>query len=180
MERREPDEWCETPYQTSWFRSLSNSPYFSFAPIENPPFPELLFGVDSNASRRVLIVDDDVADTYFLHKTLRKMGIENVTTLSSGEDAAKYMAGLAPYVNLDLPHIIFLDLKMVGISGPELIIWLKKSPLYKHIPIIVFSGSDNPSEQAQVLALGAAQFHGKTATPDRLKVIIETALQAIG
>jgi CheY-like chemotaxis protein len=132
--------------------------------------------VISQRAIKVLIVDDDSLDIYLLHKTLRRLGIENVESLRTGEDASKYIVGLAPFEDRLLPDVIFLDLKMNGIDGFEFISFVKRNPLFRNIPLIVLSGSTDPRDREKALHLGASAFFQKTSELDEMKAMLEESL----
>jgi CheY-like chemotaxis protein len=129
--------------------------------------------VFSSNPKYVLIVDDDLADTYLLQKTLLKCGCQTVNSVATGEEAAKYISGSFPFAHRRLPNVIFLDLKMRGMDGFDLLNWLKTYPLYRGISVVIFSGSNDPSDKEKSLALGAVAYYQKTQEADKLKAIVE-------
>lgn len=132
--------------------------------------------MNSPKTIKVLIVDDDSLDIYFLHKTLRRLGIENVESLRTAQDASKYIVGLAPFEDRLLPNVIFIDLKMSGIDGFEFISFVKRNPLFRNIPLVVLSGSTDPRDKAKALDLGASAFFQKTSELNEMKAILEESL----
>jgi two-component system, chemotaxis family, response regulator Rcp1 len=126
--------------------------------------------------KQVLIVDDDLADTYLLQKTLYKYGVQNIESLMRGEDAAKYIIGLSPFEHRWLPDLIFIDLKLAGMDGFQLITWIKGNPLFSEIPLVVFSGSRDPADKHKAIQLGAKAFFQKTQEADKLNDIVEDVL----
>ena len=131
-------------------------------------------------AKKVLIVDDDLADVYVLQRTLRHCGVRDVQSVVTAEEASQYVAGLAPFENRSLPDLIFADLKMGGVDGVQFITWLKRNPLFGKIPVVVFSGSSDPSDKDKAIQSGAKAFYKKTAQADQLKAIVETALNFNG
>jgi CheY-like chemotaxis protein len=127
--------------------------------------------------KNVLIVDDDLADVYLLHKTLLQCGCKTVESVASGADAAKYIAGLVPFAHRHLPNLIFLDLNMAGIDGFQLMAWLKGNLCYTDIPVIIFSGSTNPADKIRAMQLGATAYFEKTQEADKLRAIVEDVLK---
>lgn len=128
-------------------------------------------------TKSILIVDDNLADTYLLQKTLHKLGVANVHSVSNAEDAAKYIVGLDPFVHRYLPDAVFVDLKLPAMGGLELIAWLSNNPLYKHIPLVVFSGSSDNADRERALALGARAYYQKTQEAHKLHHIVTEVLQ---
>jgi CheY-like chemotaxis protein len=130
-------------------------------------------------NKKVLIVDDCHEDNYLLQQTLRDCGVEQIEILTSGGEAAKYVAGLPPYQFREMPDLIFVDINMAGIDGLHLIRWLQRDPVFKSIPMIVLSGSSDPGHQADALAMGATAYHVKPNTLEELRTLVETILQTI-
>jgi CheY-like chemotaxis protein len=125
---------------------------------------------------QILIVDDNPNDVYLLHKALRKCGIQTVASLASGEEAAKFMAGLSPYENRLMPDLIFLDFKMTGVDAPELIRWLQRDPFSCQIPIVVLSGTMSPDQQKSAIEVGARAVFEKPNEFGELVSIVEKVI----
>lgn len=122
-------------------------------------------------------MDDNLGDVYLLQKTLLKCGVNNVDTVLSGEDAAKYIIGVAPFVGRAVPELIFLDLKLLGMDGFQLLTWIKGEALFSRIPVVIFSGTIDPFDRLKALQLGAHAFFHKTQRADKLMAIVEEVLQ---
>lgn len=127
--------------------------------------------------KMVLIIDDDLGFTYLLQKTLLKCGVNSVDSVPSGREAAQYIAGLPPYQMRPMPDLLFVDLKMAGIEGLELIQWLQRDPLYMKIPIVILSGSSDPIDRERSLALGVQAFYEKPMEQAKLTGIVEKVLK---
>ena len=125
---------------------------------------------------KVLIVDNDLADTYMLQEMLQKFGVQSIHSLVTGEEATKYLLGSPPFQRRELPDLIFIDLKMEGIDGFQLIAWIKANPFFRAIPLVVFSGSNDAFDKNRALTLGAAAYYEKTSEVDKLKAMVESVL----
>ncbi len=66
------------------------------------------------------------------------------------------------------PELIFLDLLMPHTNGYELCASLRKTSLFKEIPIIILTGQDGIVDRVRARLVGATEFLAKP--PDRLKV----------
>jgi CheY-like chemotaxis protein len=82
-----------------------------------------------------------------------------------------------PYENRQLPDLIFIDLKMNGINGLDLIRWIKRNPLFRGISIVVLSGSIDPDDHAQALENGAKAFYLKPQGTDELYALVQNVLR---
>jgi CheY-like chemotaxis protein len=118
--------------------------------------------ISPSDSKLLLIVEDDEDDAKLLHLLLTNGGIFNPVRIAlSAEEAITYLEGVPPYSNrtvYPLPSVIFVDLKLPGIDGFELLRWIKERPALKNILLVVLSATgDLPSVQA-AYDLGANSF----------------------
>jgi len=92
-----------------------------------------------------------------------------LSAAKSGEEALDYLAGRGGYADryiYPLPCIVFLDLKMNGVSGFEVLQWLRQQPDLAHLVVIVCSGSDQAGDVERAMRLGANAYVRK---PHRLR-----------
>ena len=91
---------------------------------------------------RVLIVDDDV-----LFRDLFKHSLEfeeiDVATAASGRDAVEMIMA-------NPPDIVLLDLKMPGVSGYDIIRWVRNDTNFTQMKLIVVTGQANARSSAEV------------------------------
>jgi CheY-like chemotaxis protein len=110
----------------------------------------------------ILIVDDYEDDAKLLQIMLTNAGILNSTRIAlSAEEAITYLKGVPPYSNraiYPLPSVIFVDLKLPGIDGFELLRWLRgRNELNGSFIVVLSAAGDMVSIQA-AYALGANSF----------------------
>jgi two-component system, chemotaxis family, response regulator PixG len=67
------------------------------------------------------------------------------------------------------PKLIFLDLVMPNTNGYELCSFLRKSPLFKELPIVMLTGHDGVIDRLRAKVAGSTDFLGKP--PDAQKVM---------
>ena len=86
----------------------------------------------------LLLVEDDDIDVLSLKKAYKKLGIDRpITVAVNGEEALSIMQER----DRDLPFLIILDLNMPKMNGIEFLRVAKKNPIWRHIPVIVFTSS---------------------------------------
>src|SRR5436190_3866162 len=107
--------------------------------------------------RTVLIIEDSDDDALLLKRTLKKCGIQN--PVSTAKDAAAALAFLDS--NTPCPGIIFVDLRMPGITGLDLLSKLKARPDCADVLFFVVSAHDNLERVRQSYGLGANSFVSK-------------------
>jgi CheY-like chemotaxis protein len=64
------------------------------------------------------------------------------------------------------PDLVITDLNMPRKSGHELIAFIKASPGLRSLPVVVFSGSNNPAEVERSYQSGAASYVCKPGGPE--------------
>jgi len=118
--------------------------------------------------KQILIVEDDEDDEFFLKWMLGKAGIETrIVQLHGGQAAIDYFALLRRENEEDgdfSSDLIFLDLKMPGVSGFDVLAWLEDVETEKCPLVAVLTASDNPSETNIAARLGAHHHLTKPVT----------------
>ena len=97
----------------------------------------------STSSPLILAVDDETDDIFFLRRTLNKTGVPHrFQPYSNAEAAIAALSAIAAGDPKSEPPIIcFLDIKMVGMSGLELLRWIRNQRALDTLPVIMFSTS---------------------------------------
>lgn len=119
-----------------------------------------------NTNINILVVEDDMDINNLLCKILSKEGY-NVRTVYSGSEA-KMCLEQYEY------HLILLDLMLPGISGEELISYIRK---IKNMPIIVISAKIGQDTKIESLKLGADDFVSKPFDIDEVLARVEAQLR---
>jgi putative two-component system response regulator len=99
--------------------------------------------------KTIFIVDDDAFSLLVAEHALEDYF--EVTTFSS---AAKMLTVLAKIT----PDLILLDVEMPEMTGFEVMKVLKANDLHAKIPVLFLSATDDPSERAHGIELGAKDF----------------------
>lgn len=115
----------------------------------------------------VLIIDDDADDRFFMEQALKTDSSDTrLYCADSGQQALDMLVLVHP-----TPDVILLDLNMPGLSGLEVLNQLKQSIRHQHIPVIVLTTSDAPTDKKQAYHLGASGFITKPTTQQELSKI---------
>jgi two-component system cell cycle response regulator len=107
-------------------------------------------------SARVLVVDDIPANVKLMEARLSAEYFD-VTTAYSGAEALK----LCERAECD---IVLLDVMMPDMDGFEVCRRLKSNPLTHHIPVVIVTALDQPSDRVRGLEAGADDFLTKPVT----------------
>ena len=116
----------------------------------------------------VLIVDDSKTVVHALKALLEQAGYSTLTA-SGGEEA----------VNLTRQHkpdVVLMDVIMPGMTGFQATRILHKDPVTNHIPVVIISASEQPSEKAWCKRLGARGFLPKPIQRGQLFPCLEEVL----
>lgn len=110
----------------------------------------------------ILLVEDDDDEIHLMRKALTKGGLGNpLQIISHGGEVIPYFEGKGAYADRNLyplPGLMFLDLKLPGISGLYLLAWIKGNPEFRHIPVVVFTSSDDPDDLRRAYQFGANSY----------------------
>jgi diguanylate cyclase (GGDEF)-like protein/PAS domain S-box-containing protein len=116
---------------------------------------------------KILIVDDEVRLTQSLDSLVRAMGLIS-RTAHSGYDAQK----LLDHEEFDL---VVTDLIMPGISGMDLIEFIRERGLLA--PVIVLTGEGTVKAAVEALKRGAYDFVVKPFEPERFRNVLRNGLE---
>lgn len=113
----------------------------------------------------ILIVDDDADIREMVAMLVESYGFET-------REAANGAQALERLRSHGRPAMILLDLRMPGMSGPELMTRLHAEPALEHGPVVVLSGDRAARETAD--ELGADGFLAKPVTVETLLRAVDT------
>jgi CheY-like chemotaxis protein len=112
--------------------------------------------------KRVLVADDDPIFVEIVRAVLQPSGWEVTAALDS-------MQVMMFAMRTPAPEVILLDIDMPGGTGLAALRRLKQSSRTSSIPVVVVSGSADPTIPGQVAALGATGFLPKPIEPERFE-----------
>jgi two-component system nitrogen regulation response regulator NtrX len=120
-------------------------------------------------TRRVLVVDDEKGVREALKQVLEFEEIE-VQTCGSGLDALQAYSEFRP-------HLVFLDVKMQGMDGLEVLKRLREHDA--HAQVVMISGHGTIQTAVEATQLGAYDFLEKPLDTDRVLLTLRNALQHV-
>lgn len=117
---------------------------------------------------RVLVAEDNEDHRFLTMRALQDVkGVDiDVEGVRNGEEALAYVQGQGEYAGKELPHVIFLDLRMPKLSGLEVLARLKSDPDLSCIPVVVLTSSDRAEDIDAAYRLGTNSYvtkHGAGA-----------------
>jgi len=118
-------------------------------------------GVKLKKTLRVVIVENDDNDVFFIERALQKAGFNlPLTRLKDGQYAIDYFSDLKMEAR---PDLVLLDVQMPRKNGFEVLTWLRGHPLYVKMPVMMLTSSDDPVDIHKAKHLGATEFLTKKA-----------------
>ena len=128
--------------------------------------------------RTILLVEDESADAALLLRGFEKAKILNpIIHLTNGDEALGYLAGVKEYANrkkYPLPALILLDLKMPGMTGMQLLQWMRVQGEIKRIPVVVLTSDSNPETIDAAYDLGANSYLVKPGSQSDIAHMVQT------
>ena len=126
----------------------------------------------------ILLVEDSEDNIFLVRHAMRKAGVTTpLEVVTSGEQAVEYLSGTNGYCDwkqFPLPAIVLLDLKMPGMSGFDVLKWIRQQPGLKALRVAMLTSSDMPGEIKLAHDLGANIFLTKPVELERFIEIMKT------
>lgn len=108
----------------------------------------------------VMLVDDDAND-----EELAKIALEHTDVphqLLVKRDGAQVLEWISQIPmqesDLQLPHLVLLDLKLPKVTGLEVLEKLRANALTKNLPVVIFTSSNEERDLAQSYECGANAY----------------------
>jgi two-component system response regulator HydG len=118
---------------------------------------------------RILVVDNDQALAYAMEESLAKVGHPVTVATSGGEGARK--------IQSDQFDIIITDLVMNDVDGMAILTQAKQ--VLPDSQVIMVTGHATISKAVEAMQQGAFNFLEKPITPNRLRAVVEKAVDAV-
>ena len=132
--------------------------------------------INKGESKTVLLVEDLEDDRYIFQHTLKKTCPDvQLYIAQDGIEALDYFQNKGRFANghrFPSPQVMFLDLKMPGCSGFDVLRWMNERSLLNTVKVVVLSGSTEPQDMALARELGARDYLIKPITADQLKTFL--------
>ncbi len=127
-------------------------------------------------TRPILIVDDDPDAVALTKHALAKAGIKTqIDVMEDGEHAIAYLKDRLAQGDHMLPLLLFLDLKMPGTDGFQVLDWIRSQPRLRRLLTVVLSSSTNTRDVDKAYALGAKTYFGKYPVASDVRTVFQLA-----
>ncbi len=119
-----------------------------------------------NKPANILIIDDEESMRDSMSQVLRKEGY-------TVKGAVEGKEGLNLF-NRETFHVVFLDLKLPGVKGMQVLSWIKDTS--PETPVIIVTGYASIESAVEAMKRGAFDYMAKPFTPEELRVVTKRAL----
>ena len=111
----------------------------------------------TNPTRPILLVEDNPMDVDLTIRAFQRNHVVNpVTVLRDGEEALTYIRNYS--TQAPMPMLVLLDLKLPRVDGLELLAELRKTTIFKTIPVVVLTSSSEDKDVQTAYQLGANSY----------------------
>lgn len=129
-------------------------------------------------AKAILLAEDSPDDELLFKRVLDRNRVENpVVVVRDGAATIAYLQGTGHFADrtqYPSPEILFLDLRMPGTDGFEVLEWLSKTPeVKKNLLIIVLTQFGDAGQIRRAYELGAHSFLSKPFKPEDSQNLIE-------
>ena len=133
-----------------------------------------------NPSKKVILyAEDNDSDAFLITIAFKKAGIEHdLEVVPNGQTAIQYLSGEGKYADraqYPLPSLVLLDLNMPGVSGLEVLKWIRTTPSVCTLVAVMLTSSNQDADIHRAYTQGA---NGYLVKPGSIDAIIAMA-QAI-
>ena len=118
---------------------------------------------------KTILVADDEEDLRALLLMTLEDPVYRLLEASDGESALTL-------INTDLPDIVILDWMMPKKNGIDVALAMQENPRLKHIPIIMLTAKDQPSDEESCRQAGVCAFFVKPFSPLQLLDMVHRLL----
>lgn len=125
--------------------------------------------ISDNKKPTILIIDDDSEIRYSLDRVLSRAGYQ-IIEAASGEEGIDI-------VREKSPSIIFLDIRMGGMTGIEALQHLRS--IDRQVPIILMTAFGTTQTAIEAMKFGAFDYVMKPFDPEKVISLAESALGAV-
>lgn len=112
-------------------------------------------------NKKVLIVDDDIRNTFALTTVLEESNLEVVV----GSDGKEALALLEEEPDID---IVLMDIMMPEMDGYETMRKIREQPQYQKLPIIALTAKAMAGDRVKCIEAGANDYISKPVVSEKL------------
>ena len=119
--------------------------------------------------KNILYVEDNKHAITFFSRVVNKLGDYHFVTREDGTSALELLEKQQDFQ----PEMILLDINLPGMNGFEILQQLRQKSSFKHVPVIMFTSSDDQSDIKKSYEYGANAYIIKPDSLHTLKEVLE-------
>ncbi len=120
--------------------------------------------------KHILYIEDNKDAIVFFNRVVSKLeGEYSFSTTENGQSAISLLENKQH----TQPEMILLDINLPGMNGFEILQYVRSKTNYKHIPVIMFTSSDDDSDIKRSYEYGANAYLLKPDSLNNLKKVLE-------
>ncbi len=105
---------------------------------------------------QILLVEDNEGDMILTMEALEGLKHQHVfSRVKDGEQAIHYLKKEGLFEQALLPDLILLDINLPRLDGKEVLAFIKRSSIFKKIPVIILSTSNSERDIEECYERGA-------------------------
>jgi len=95
----------------------------------------------------ILLVEDNAEEAELTMEALRDGRVRNrMHWVEDGEEAMEFLRRKGRFGTAPRPDLILLDLRLPRMSGQEVLAEVKQNPLWRRIPVVIMTSSDDEKD----------------------------------
>ncbi len=110
------------------------------------------------ATWTVLVVEDNPGDVNLIRECVKDFIGVDLVHVPNSIQANRRLARKSPFEDAALPDLVLLDLRMPIFDGSIVLEVMREEPLLARTPVIVFTSSRLPQDEARCRELGATDY----------------------
>jgi CheY-like chemotaxis protein len=123
----------------------------------------------------ILYAEDEETDAFFVQRAFQQAGItQRLVIVRSGREAIDYLAGKGDYADRTrhpFPSLVLLDLNMPGVSGLEVLKWIRATPALCTLVTLVLTSSNQNIDVRRAYQQGANGYLVKPGDIDSILIM---------
>ncbi len=121
----------------------------------------------------LLLIEDDPNDVELTRRAFRRLGLDaRLDVLSDGAEAVKQLDACA--ATGGLPKAVFLDLKLPGMSGIDVLRTIRRNGRLSSLPVVILTSSGLLADITACYEHGANSYVVKPVDPGEFRRVVET------
>lgn len=125
--------------------------------------------LEAMSDARILVVDDQPANTVLIQRLLARKGATEITTTNDSREVARLL------VDVD-PDLVLLDLRMPHLDGFEVLRQVQQYAAGTYLPVIVITADDSKQSVQKALSMGAHDYVRKPFEASELVLRVRNLL----